>query len=212
MFCPICKVTQLVLQNGYTYCPHCKIFIDKVGNRNIPHPFHNQPPPLGQLNPQTVVDKPIKQSIFSKVFRLKFLLIAVVLYLSFSYLSNFFYLDPINNCYIAIGPSWLEFSNSTIKKTLTILKNASPDNYQNVCQRVNFINPNLSCGGFEGGCFNPKSPRSIDVSTSLRMTAYTADVISHEACHARQFYQNRQMLEPECYGVGSDVLKTIVDY
>ena len=106
----------------------------------------------------------------------------------------------------------MEFSNSNIKKAILVLKNASPEDYQNLCRYVDTIDPNLSCGGFEGGCYYGIRSKTIDVSTSRTSLSWTAAVIGHETCHAMQAKEGRPLDETECYKVDSRILKTIVEF
>lgn len=139
--------------------------------------------------------------------------IAVVLLVYFHY---FRYTDFSGGCYIKLTPSLLEFSNLNIKRSLAVLKQASPTDYKNLCDNVDVINPNFSCGGFGGGCFsytsaNPK-PRSIDVSTSKNDVAWTVSVLVHETCHAMQNHEGRPLSETECHEEGDRILRGIVQF
>ena len=127
---------------------------------------------------------------------------------------SFLYIDIAHGCYVKILPSLTEWSApKTIKSALKILERTVPDEYERTCTRVRTINPNVSCGSFEGGCFiNSKSTaRSIDISTSQRSLAWTAAVIVHETCHAWQAYEDRPFSEFECNTNGDRVLNTIVE-
>lgn len=126
----------------------------------------------------------------------------------------FIYFDWQIRCFIRIQPSFLEFSNLTMQKAIRILKNASPDDYRDLCQYVNVINPNISCGGFEGGCYSvyKQNPKMIDVSTSNRSLQWTVGIIVHETCHAKQFQQHRDFGETECYDEDSRIIKAITEF
>ncbi len=93
-----------------------------------------------------------------------------LIFLAFLWYRYFFYADIPTDCYLRIKPSLLEFSNTNIKRAIKTLKHGSPDDYRKLCAYVDIIDPNISCGGFGGGCFYPskKSARSIDISTSQR--------------------------------------------
>ncbi len=138
-------------------------------------------------------------------------IIAGIVCISFI-LNYFFYWDISGNCFITVRPSLLEFSNLSIKEALKVLKFASPSDYQLVCANVSTINPNISCGGHEGGCFYKQRPRTIDISTTNRSLAWTSTIIVHETCHAIQYKQGRPMGEKECDEMMTDALSRIVEY
>ena len=123
----------------------------------------------------------------------------------------FFYIDLKNNCKIFIAPSLLEFNNLTIKRAINPLRYAAPDDYTNLCKRVDVIDPNFACGGFEGGCFESSQPRTIIIDTSQRSMAWASAMITHEVCHAIQYHESRQMDEHECYVKTDEVLRKIVE-
>ncbi len=143
-------------------------------------------------------------------FNFKVFSIIALLFFTFSFVQNFFFWDISSGCFIKILPS-LNLSNSKIREALTVLKNASPDNLKEVCKRVSTIDPNVSCGGFEGGCFEKISKR-ISVDTSSYSIATVAQVIVHEACHVRQGDEKRPFSEPECHQAGYQVLNDLVMY
>ncbi|OHA52474.1 MAG: hypothetical protein A3A30_04940 [Candidatus Terrybacteria bacterium RIFCSPLOWO2_01_FULL_48_14] len=124
----------------------------------------------------------------------------------------FLYIDSSAGCRITILPSWLEFSNLNVQRSIRILKHASPPDYQDLCMYVKTIDPNLACAGFEGGCFYPNRPRSISVSTSQQSAAWTVGVLVHETCHAKQFHEDRPLDEGECYEADSRILKRIAAF
>lgn len=140
----------------------------------------------------------------------------LVLFLFFVFITYryFYYVDLSNDCYLKIKPSLMEFSNTNIKRAIKTLKHGSPDDYNKLCVYVDTIDPNLSCGGFGGGCFYPskKSARTIDISTSQRDLAWTAAIIMHETCHSMQFQQDRTLSEQECYEVDDATIKQIVKF
>jgi hypothetical protein len=150
-------------------------------------------------------------TLYKWLKRLMFLII--VLLLIYHY---FLYVDIKNGCYIKIKPSILEFSTPNIKKAIKILKNATPEEYQKVCANVITINPNLGCGGFNGGCFYTgtyNNPTEIHISTANKSyLGWTAAVIAHENCHLIQNKEKRAMDEGECYGLGDKILKQLTVY
>lgn len=113
----------------------------------------------------------------------------------------FIYIDIRNSCYITIRPALIEFSNVTMKKGLQYLKDDFPNEYTKVCKNVSTINPNISCGGFGGGCYSEYkgNPGVIDISTTYGKYKNAAKVIVHETCHAMQFNEGRPFDESECY-------------
>lgn len=125
--------------------------------------------------------------------------------------NYFFYFDKENNCRISIMPS-LEFSNSNIIRAIKIIKNASAADYKNLCSNVNTINTSISCGGWQGGCYNNGESGKISVSTSGRSITQTVVVIVHETCHAMQDNEKRAFSEDECYKEGNRILKSIVEF
>jgi len=137
----------------------------------------------------------------------------LILIIGFFIYRYFFYIDFSNSCYIKIKPSFTELSNSNIKEAIKILKLTSPDEYDKLCSNVKIINPNLSCGGFGGGCFYKSSGREIDISTAHSgFLAQTAAIIIHETCHAIQYQEGRNLSEQECYEADDVILKRIVEY
>lgn len=125
------------------------------------------------------------------------------------YWHNFLYIDPLGGCFISITPSF-EFNNTKVKQGIAVLKNALPDEYAKMCHRINSIDPNVACGGFEGGCFEPGRPNTIYVNPTFTNLAWTANVLVHETCHAYQFSEKRDMSEAECYQKGDQVLQKLV--
>lgn len=113
----------------------------------------------------------------------------------------FFYIDIPNGCFVTIRPSVLEWSNTTIKKGIRYLKKEYKPQYLTFCSNVSTIDPNISCGGFGGGCYSEYKSNSgvIDVSTPYGNWKAAAKVIIHETCHAVQFKEKRPFSESECH-------------
>lgn len=124
----------------------------------------------------------------------------------------FIYYDPQNKCFIKILPSWLEFNNLTVKKAIGVLEQASPEDYQRLCAHVSTIDPNLACGGFGGGCFYARSPRSISISTFNGSLAETLIITVHEVCHAVQGAEGREFSEEECYAEGDRIAEELLEF
>ena len=100
-----------------------------------------------------------------------------------------------------------------------MLKYADPENYKELCTRVDVINPNISCGGFGGGCYHvnnfgsSETSRQIDISTPHDgFLGLTAAIIAHETCHARQAQEGRPISEDECYKLDDQTLQKVVEY
>lgn len=146
-----------------------------------------------------------------KIFKLAIIavIIGAVIY------RYFYYLDFKNKCYIKIKPSFLEFSSQNIKQAIKVLKFAVPEEYEKFCGRVKAINPNFACGGFGGGCYYGENleKKEIDISTANSgYLGWTAAVIAHETCHAIQGQEKRAMNEDECYKIGNEVLKKVINF
>ena len=146
-----------------------------------------------------------------------FIFFIVLLFWLFS--RYFSYTDAKYGCFIKIKPSILEFSAVNIKKGILVLKYSDIDNYKELCKRVNVINPNISCGGFGGGCYrktnfgNSEVSRQIDISTPHDgFLGLTAAIIAHEVCHVRQAQEIRSFSEKECYELDDKVLQKVVEY
>lgn len=140
------------------------------------------------------------------LFKKLIILVAFTVILVFT--LNIFYIDIGDKCFITIIPS-VELSNGTIVSALQILKKVVPNQYTKVCENVKFINTNVSCGGFDGGCYHTGNNKTIYVSSSQRHLVVSTSVIAHETCHLLQEKQKRPLNEPECYSIGNTVLKTI---
>lgn len=138
------------------------------------------------------------------------ILIAILWLIIYKY---FLYTDFSESCYIKIKPSLTELSNTNIKEAIKVLKYAVPEEYDKLCTHVDTINPNLSCGGFGGGCYYQSTEKEIDISTAHGgFLGMTAAIIAHETCHAIQHQEGRALNEQECYEIDDLVLKTIVEY
>jgi len=150
----------------------------------------------------------------------KILLFVFFLILFFWLFGRYFlYIDVEYGCFVKIKPSILEFSSQNIKKGILVLKYADIDNYKELCNRVDTVNPNLSCGGFGGGCYRKTNfgsseiSRQIDVSTPRNgFLGLTAAIIAHEVCHLKQAQENRAFSEKECYELDDKVLQKVVEY
>ncbi len=149
----------------------------------------------------------VKLYLMKKLFRL---LLIVSIILTYIY-SNFYYFDPSYGCRIAIVPTFLP-SNYNTKEILKILKKGSPDDYARVCKYVSVINKNPSCGGFDGGCFQPSKPRTIYIGNDQGNIALASALIVHETCHAIQGSQKKQLIESECYSQGNAFLEIVTQY
>lgn len=139
-------------------------------------------------------------------------ILIVVLLLTGVHWKFYRYYDPEAGCNIKIKMSFLEWSNSNIKKALSILKYGAPEDYANVCSHIEVINPTMSCGGWQGGCYY-NNPGEIFISTSKNeFLAWTAAIIVHETCHDIQAKEGRPPSEEECYSQDHDVLQKLVQY
>ncbi len=129
------------------------------------------------------------------------LLIFLLLFGFYAY-SRFYYFDPEYGCKITIIPTFLP-SNYNTKEVLNIIKRGSPDDYWRVCQFVSVINKNPSCGGFDGGCFQPSKPGMIYIGNDQGNIALAAAIVVHETCHAIQGHNQMPLREPDCYAQGN---------
>ncbi len=140
---------------------------------------------------------------------LKILLIFVLL--GIYVYSKFVYLDPDYNCSIKVIPNFMP-SNFDTKKIIKIVKSGSEEEYKKLCQYVNTINKNPSCGGFDGGCYELERPGTIYIGNDQGNIALAAALLVHETCHAIQAYENRTLGESECYTAGNNFLQEITIY
>jgi len=137
------------------------------------------------------------KTIVFKLFKRLIIIIIFLLIISHFYL----YIDLSHKCIVTIRPSFTEFSNLTMKKGIHYLKNNFPNQYDDFCKNINSIDPNVSCGGFGGGCYSSFkiNPHMIDISTPYGYYKQAAKVIVHETCHSKQFFDKRPFDEGECY-------------
>ena len=125
--------------------------------------------------------------------------------------SKFYYYDPSFGCNIVIIPAFLPSNNDT-KQILKMIKSGAPDDYMRICKYVSIINKNPSCGGFDGGCFQPSKPRTIYIGNDQSNIAMSGALVIHEMCHAIQAAERRSMSERECYTAGNSYLNTVTKY
>lgn len=144
---------------------------------------------------------------------IKVIWIAVATFFIFSVVSSFIYIDPLNGCFIKLLPSWdFNFNQYRVKEGLIILKNALPDDYKDVCKRIDTIDPNFDCGKSEGGCYWSGNPKRISVSTANSTANWVAAVIIHETCHSKQDSEKRPLNEVECHQEDNRILKNLTVY
>lgn len=140
----------------------------------------------------------------------KLFFIFIIGFFIYGLTSNFFYIDLAGNCFIKILPSWdFSFNQSKIKEGLLILKNGSPTDHQNICKRIDTIDPNIDCGNSEGGCYWQGNTKRISVSTANATSTWVAAVIVHETCHSQQDSENKPLSEGDCHAEGDRILKTL---
>lgn len=120
----------------------------------------------------------------------------------------FFYFDIKNGCFIKILPSF-QGGNTKIKKSINVLKNASFEDYNNLCKHVQTIDPNLLGGGLYWDKLNSKT---ILVNASGYNLQIVAAIIVHETCHAMQHQQNKALNEGECYSKDDKFIKEITSF
>ena len=148
---------------------------------------------------------------------------AIVVIVAVVAMRYFVWWDVGARCVIGLRPSLVGYDNTTVKRALATLEHGSPEDYQpedyqKVCVHVATINPNPSCGGFEGGCFwhseGNRGRASIDVSTEHGLI-WAVAIIVHETCHAIQYHEGRPAqfdLEHECYGEDDRILRQLVQF
>ena len=138
-------------------------------------------------------------------------ILLLVIGLGFFVYKNFLYVDTDYNCYIKVIPTFLP-SNFNTKEVIQIIKQGDIKEYKKLCKYVSTINKNPSCGGFDGGCFQPSRPRTIYIGNDQGNIALAASIVVHETCHAIQGYEHGKLSEPECYDVGYRFLDEITIY
>lgn len=138
-------------------------------------------------------------------------ILSLVMLAGYLIYKNFFYIDPDYNCYIKVIPTFLP-SNFNTQQVIKLLKDSSKDEYKNLCKYVSVINKNPSCGGFDGGCFEPSKPRTIYIGNDQGNIALAAALLVHETCHAKQSYEYGALEEASCYAAGNNFIKQITIY
>jgi hypothetical protein len=139
------------------------------------------------------------------------LILLLVIGLGFFIYQNFLYIDPEYNCYIKVIPTFLP-SNFNTKEVIGLVKQGDIKEYEKLCRYVSTINKNPSCGGFDGGCFEPTKPRTIYIGNDQGNIALAAALVVHETCHAEQGYEKGRLGEGECYEIGNKFLDDITIY
>jgi hypothetical protein len=142
-----------------------------------------------------------------KWFQIAFVLLIIS---AFVY-KAFVYTDSASNCSITVIPSF-QPSNWDHTKVFNMLKQTAPDEYQFMCANVTSVSKDMSCGGFDGGCFYTEHSKRIYIGNDQDNIAITNAVIIHELCHVRQYKEGREMEETECYKKGSDYLSGLYAY
>lgn len=141
-------------------------------------------------------------------------LIVSFIFITWIYLHYFAYIDPFNLCFITTTPAF-NYNTLHIKQAISAIKNSSPKDYKNLCQRISHIDTGDYCPPETNiaGCFSEAKPRTINVKTFLQNEIlgpgqqFTPPVVSyviiHELCHAMQHHEGRLKQgsdpEPECY-------------
>ena len=152
-----------------------------------------------------------RKTISSKKIIVIFALTIIILGFFYQF---FIHADFENGCFVKIIPSPVEWNNLNIKRAIKILKYGSPPDYKDFCAHIDTIDGNTGCGGFEGGCFQPNSPKTITVSTAQeeKIGAWSVGVIVHETCHAMQYAEGKPLSETECHTADSRLLKSIIQF
>lgn len=168
----------------------------------------------GQKQVGVLVEEKLKKIL--KFFKAKAVFLIFCFLLVWYIYDHFFYLDLSNNCRVVIKPSIvLEFSNKNIKQGINIIKNVLPQDYQDFCARVRYIDADSFMSGtmFGGGHYSSNKKTTIHVAANNWDASWTASVIAHEVCHAKQDFEGRitndDSDEPECYRKTDEVLQTI---
>jgi len=201
MICSKCNKTELAVVKDYYFCPSCKIYIGQVATYRPPPKKIAQEPITKEL--VAFSNSIVRQSI------LKILIPIISIIVIFFLVNNFYYFDITEGCSIFIFPS-----TTNIKSALKIIKRISPDNYQNICERVSVVNTDVAFTDyFTPGVFDPNKPRTINILTATpRKITWLAEILAHEACHSRQMYEKRAFSEDECHQIGLKVMQEATVY
>ena len=138
-------------------------------------------------------------------------ILCLLILLGFYAYSSFYYFDPDFGCRITIIPTFLP-SNYNTKEILKLIKQGAPDDYMRVCSYIKVINKNPSCGGFDGGCFQPSKPGVIYIGNDQGNIALAAALVVHETCHAIQGSEQRRLDERECYSQGNAFITVVTQF
>jgi hypothetical protein len=142
-----------------------------------------------------------------KWFKILFVLLIIG---AFVY-KNFVYTDEQYYCSIKVLPSF-QPSNWDFRKVFTLLKQTAPEEYKYMCANVSTISKDMSCGGFDGGCYYTEQRRTLYIGNDQDNIAVTVAVIIHELCHARQNNEGRPLIESECYQKAAVYLNGLYSY
>lgn len=211
MKCSICD-SESIKKHGRDWCPVCELFFDRNKSRkSLGAASRPRRPAVKIAHEDPGEQSGSSHSLFMAVIRTSIITI-VLAALVLGAAKPFFYIDAKSGCFIKILPSWLEFSNGNIQRAIKTLKHASPEDYSDLCVNVETIDPSVSCGGWEGGCYHSSKARRIYVSTSQRSLAWTVGVLVHETCHAIQHRESRGFDEQECYKADDRILREIIEF
>jgi hypothetical protein len=128
--------------------------------------------------------------------------------------SYFYYIDFARSCTIRLRPglmSLTEFNHGNIKRGIRLLKHAEPDIYKTLCDNIDVIESDFSCGGWQGGCHYGIVGEITLSTTRDEFIGWTAAIIGHELCHDSQLRAGNAMDEGECYQYDHDILRSVVD-
>jgi hypothetical protein len=149
-------------------------------------------------------------------FNLKHLVIRAIIILPLTVWagSYFYYVDLAESCVIRLRPglmSLTEFNHGNIKRGIKVLKHARPDVYQTLCENIDTIESDFSCGGWQGGCHYGVQGEITLSNTRNEFIGWTAAIIGHELCHDIQLREGRPFNEGECYLFNHEILQSVVD-
>ena len=130
------------------------------------------------------------------------------IFLVFVLFKVFVYMDLSSGCFIFTIPTYLPTNVSTKKH----IKFASPDDYNTLCSDIRVINKNISCGGFDGGCYEKRKPNTIFLGNDQDNLGLSSAIVIHELCHRQQAKDSKSFSELECYKRGGEFLEDIVAY